>query len=225
MEKNEAMKPNHELVVLLHGIFRTKRCMKKLEKHLNKLGYQTLNLNYPSTRLDLLELAKIVNTEIEPLVQKANKIHFVGYSMGGLLVRVLLNHFRYDQVGRVVLLAPPNHGSEVADLLRNNPLFKRFYGPAGQQLTTQNDTVQSLMGPVNYPVGILAGTRTIDPISSWFIKGLNDGKVSVESTKLTGMQDHLCIPSSHTFFPQHPIVIQQTCHFLAFGCFSHSKQP
>lgn len=212
--------PNkNELVVLFHGILRTARCMAKLAKGLENQGFTTLNIDYPSTRYDLSELVNIVNLEIQQHSDGYEKIHFVGYSMGGLLIRALLNEVRFNHLGRVVLLAPPNNGSEVADLLKNNFIFRKLYGPAGQQLVTGGQDVQLLFGKVYYPVGILAGTRTIDPFSSFLIKGANDGKVSVESTKLDEMTDHLCINTNHNYFPKHKAVIEQTIYFLLRGQF------
>lgn len=209
-----------DYVVLLHGIARSAAHMKKLEHYLTSEGYSVINLNYPSTRYPLEELIAQTHQEIEARTpDKSRKIHFIGYSMGGLVVRGILAKYRPLRLGRVVLLAPPNHGSEVADFIRNNPLYKRIYGPAGQQLTTNQTKISSLFGKVDYELGIIAGDRAIDPVSYFIIPGKNDGKVSIESTKLEGMKDHITLHATHTFFPTNAQVLKQTAYFLREGIF------
>ena len=146
-------------------------------------------------------------------------IHFVGYSLGGIVTRVVLNKYRPDNLGRVVQLASPNGGSEVADFLKENWLYGEVFGPAGQQLVTEGAGISELMGEVTYELGVIAGNFTIDPVSSAIIPGDDDGKVSIESTKVAGMRDHIIVPVSHTFFPQNDLVQRQTRNFLQFGAF------
>lgn len=212
-----------ECVVILHGIFRTSRHMRKLAASLAAHGYETLNIDYPSTRYPLEQLAKIIRETIESRAEEYQKVHFVGYSMGGLVLRTLLTHYRPDQMGRVVLLAPPNKGSEVADFLKNNWLYKKLYGPAGQQLITDQASFSHLFGAVDYECGVIAGSFSVDPVSSLLIKGVGDGKVSVENTKIDGMCDHIVVHASHTFFPHNHHVQRQTLHFLRNGSFQHTS--
>ncbi len=211
-------RPAGDYVVLLHGIARSSSHMEKLQTHLEQQGYEVINLDYPSTKHTLEQLVEIIHQHLADKLIADKPVHFVGYSMGGLLVRALVEQYRPAQLGRVVQLAPPNHGSEVADFLRDNWLYKKIYGPAGQQLTTDSD-LSHLLGAVDYPLGIIAGNATIDPISSMIITGPDDGKVSVESTKLEGMTDHLVVSASHTFFPRNKMVLRQTTHFLQTGGF------
>jgi hypothetical protein len=124
--------------------------------------------------------------------------------------------------GHVIQLAPPNHGSEVADFLQKIWLYKTIFGPAGQQLTTDQSQIESLFGPVDYSLGIIAGNRTMDPISSAIIPGPDDGKVSIQSTKLDGMADHIVVGASHLYFPRSKKVHHQVLHFLENGAFDKS---
>lgn len=209
-----------DYVIILHGIFRTSNHMKPLANHLTRMGYEVINLDYPSTRFSLEELIDSTAQEIDARTpDKTRTVHFVGYSMGSLVARGIVTKHRPAHLGRLVLLAPPNHGSEVADLLKNISLYKKLYGPAGQQLTTNNTATETLCGPVDYELGIIAGNRSIDPISSYRIPGENDGKVSIASTKLDGMQDHITLPASHTFFPSNKKVHAQVVAFLREGKF------
>ena len=207
-----------DTVVILHGIFRSSRHMRKLASYLQS-HYDVLNLDYPSTQYPLETLASIIQEKVEKTINPDKPTHFVGYSMGGLLLRILLRSFRPKQLGRVVQLATPNHGSEVANFLKNFWLYQKLYGPAGQQLITDQSQIQHLFGSVDYELGILAGDFSLDPLSSLLIPGANDGKVSVSSSKLPGMQDHCIIKASHTFFPSNQHVLQQTATFLQQGKF------
>jgi len=143
--------------------------------------------------------------------------------MGGLLALDIALRHRPENLGRVVQLAAPNHGSEVADFLKDNPIYMSIYGPAGGQLTTDRQAPSPASGAFDFDLGIVAGDSTIDPLSSWLIDGADDGRVSVESTRHPAAVDHITVAASHTFFPSNDTVIQQTAHFLMFGAFF--RQP
>ena len=144
--------------------------------------------------------------------------------MGGLVIRALLNKYRPKNLGRVVMLGTPNQGSEVADFFKNNPIYKGFFGPAGQQLTTDQANIKDLLGTVDYELGIIAGDRSIDPISSTILVGKDDGKVSVKRSKINGMTDHVVIHTTHTFMMKNKNVIKQTDYFITHGKFQHNKK-
>lgn len=212
-----------EQVVLLHGIARSSSHMEDLEDFLEAKGYTVFNLDYASTSHDLTILTAMVAAEIREEVDPSRPLHFVGYSMGGIVTRAILNKYRPDNLGRVVQLASPNGGSEIADLLRENWFYEQIYGPAGQQLVTESAGLEELLGSVDYELGVIAGNFSIDPVSSSIIPGEDDGKVSVESTRVEGMRDHIVVSASHTFFPQNNQVHDQTLHFLRTGFFRHQQ--
>lgn len=212
-----------DYVVILHGIARSSSHMKPLAEKLEKEGYDVINLDYPSTKYKLGELTTRINKDLTEKLTENKPVHFIGYSMGGLLVRTILAKHRSAKLGRVIQLAPPNHGSEVADFLKNDWLYKTIYGPAGQELGTEDiQKLQPLLGNVDYELGVIAGNSTIDPISSYIIGGDDDGKVSIASTKVEGMKDHVVVSASHTFFPSNEDVQKQTIYFLKNGKFNHS---
>lgn len=215
------LKNNGDYIVILHGIARSSKHMQKLATYLQKDGFDVINLSYPSTTYTIEDLTEIINKEISQRTTEDKSIHFIGYSMGGLMVRALIHKYNYKNLGKVVQLAPPNHGSEVADFVKNFWPYKKIFGPAGQQLITDQSAVKHLFGEVNYELGIIAGNATIDPFSSAIIPGENDGKVAVERTKLEGMKDHIVIRASHTFFPSNTEVQKQTLYFLKNGNFKH----
>jgi hypothetical protein len=208
-------------VVLLHGIARTSRSLGKLEHALQEVSFATLNLDYPSRKKPLELLADHVHPAVVDFAERNNgTIHFVGHSMGGLLARVYIAKYRPANLGRVVMLGTPNGGSEIADLLKSLSLYRSFYGPAGLQLTTEFDGMRKSLPSLDYAVGIVAGTRSIDPISSIFILPRpNDGRISVQSSKLDGMADHVTIKASHNGLLNHRVAINQTIEFLREGRF------
>ena len=208
-----------ESVIVLHGITKTSRHMRRLAAYLADQGFQVFNLDYPSTRYPLEQLVSIVRQQILGLLDCSDKVHFVGYSMGGLLVRALLKECRPACLGRVVQLAPPNNGSEVADYCRKLWIYKKLFGPAGQQLITDQSAISELFGPVDYELGVIAGCFALDPIGALIIKGQHDGKVSVASTRLAGMKEHIIVKSSHVWFPNSKTVQRLTATFIKYGSF------
>jgi pimeloyl-ACP methyl ester carboxylesterase len=213
-----------ECAVLLHGLGRTSDSMDLMAEGLREAGYSTVNLDYPSRKRSIETLAlKTVREGIEKCrATGALKLHFITHSMGGILLRYYLAHHSIDDLGRVVMLSPPNKGSEVADTLRDWSLYQWYNGPAGQQLGTGPDSLVMKLGPVDYPVGIITGDSPafFDFWLEDMIPGPGDGKVSVERAKVEGMSDFLVVPYSHSFIMEQEDVIEQTLHFLANGTFS-----
>jgi hypothetical protein len=148
------------------------------------------------------------------------KINFVTHSMGGILVRQYLSTNEIPSLRRVVMLGPPNKGSQVVDTLKDMPGFKLINGPAGMQLGTDYLSVPNKLGAANFDVGIIAGTRSINLILSTLLPSPNDGKVSVENTKLEGMSDHISLPVTHPFMMSNNEVITQVLHYLTYGSFN-----
>jgi pimeloyl-ACP methyl ester carboxylesterase len=214
-----------EHVVLLHGLRRSKLSLVRLEQNLLNRGYTVSNIDYPSTQHPIEYL---VTHYVHPVIAAtcdpaATRIHFITHSMGGILARYLLQQHELPRAGRVVMLSPPNQGSEVVDLFRDNPIFKSLYGPAGQQLGTQPDCLPLQLGGVDFELGVIMGNRTVDPLFSQIIPGTNDGKVSVERSQIEGMTDFLLVPHSHTFIIHSPQVIEQSIHFLQHGVFDRTQ--
>ena len=209
-------------VVLLHGISRTSRSFRKMQAAIEGCGFATLNLGYASRRKALEQLAEDIHPAIEGFAAGVEgSIHFVGHSMGGLLTRAYLAKYRPKRLGRVVMLGTPNGGSEIADRLKNVRAYRAWFGPAGQQLITQRDAaLDAILPPVDYPVGIIAGNRSIYPISSALLPKPHDGRVSVENTRLDGMMDHLVVGVSHPSLVRNRLAVQQTIAFLRDGRFS-----
>src|SRR6516225_7724916 len=158
-----------EGVVLLHGIGRTHRWLWKLERALQQAGFATLNLDYASRKKPLELLAADIDVAVRHFAEETSgPLHFVGHSMGGLLARVYIAKYRPERLGRVVMLGTPNGGSEIADRLHDRALYRAYYGPAGQQLTTRLDSALTSLPPPDYDVGVIAGNRSIAPVASLF---------------------------------------------------------
>jgi triacylglycerol lipase len=214
-----------ERVILLHGMCRTKRCMKRMEESLSRAGFLVLNLDYPSRSASIEELSEQAIGKAIATCRKegASTIHFVTHSLGGILVRSYLARHAIPELGRVVMLGPPNQGSEVVDQLKGLWLFKTLNGPAGQQLGTDAKSVPNKLGPATFSLGVIAGSRSINWINSCMIAGSDDGKVSVERTKVAGMADHIVIATTHPLMMKNRSVIQQTEAFLRHGEFEHRR--
>jgi len=218
-----------EGVVLLHGLARSPRSLDKLETKLTRAGFAVVNLGYPSRSAPIASLADeaIASALADPRLQGCARIHFVTHSLGGILLRSYTARHPLPQLGRVVMLGPPNQGSEVVDRIGHWRLFKYINGPAGQELGTGPDATPNRLGPVPFELGIIAGSRSINGINSLMIAGPDDGKVSIERTKVAGMKDHLVLPVTHPLMMNDETVIAATLRFLVTGGFAapNAKTP
>lgn len=214
-----------ECVILLHGLARTANSMSVMAEALQAAGYHVANIDYPSRHYPVSRLASpaIEAGLSECSAAESRTVHFVTHSMGGILVRYHLRNHRIGNLGRVVMLAPPNQGSEVVDNLRDSPGFALVNGPAGLQLGTGADGLPASLGPVDFPVGVIAGTESVNPLLSQFLPNPDDGKVSVERTKVEGMADFVAIAATHTFIMRNDEAIRHTLAFLANGAFAHES--
>jgi len=214
---------DEQCVILLHGLGRTHRSMTAMAEALGAAGYRTVNLGYPSRKATVEALAmQAISAALDQCGRADSRsIHFVTHSMGALLVRYYLAHQELEHLGRVVMLAPPNQGSEVCDRLGDNVFYRWYNGPAGQQLGTGPDDLPARLDPVDYPVGVITGNVHFffDGWLAKMIPGEDDGKVAVERAKVAGMADFLVLPYSHSFIMSKEETIAQTIYFLQQGTF------
>lgn len=211
-----------DCVVLLHGLARTTMSMNKMQRALQQEGYETANIGYPSRDHTVEELAQIAVPEgIETCRASGDieRVHFVTHSLGGILVRQYLSTDTIEGLGRVVMLGPPNQGSAAVDKLAGVPGFDWLNGPAGRQLGKGEDSVPLKLGPATFELGVIAANRTIDPITSAVLENPDDGRVSVEDTKLEGMADFVVVKHSHAFMMRMREPIALTIRFLETGSF------
>ena len=216
-----------DVVILLHGITQSPNSMKPMEYALKKKGYITYNLSYKSTKQTIhtsaVEISKQITTQ--NIWDHATQVHFVTHSMGGLVVREYLNTYK-DQIprnklGRVVMLAPPNGGSEIADFMNGFFPYTAFYGPAGYELTTEYQVSKKYIP--YYDLGIITGSKGWPYVfANFMLEGENDWRVRIESAKMKGMKDHVTLPATHAFISWKPSVQKQVIHFLKNGKFSQA---
>lgn len=210
-----------EGVILLHGLARTSRSMERMEAAFTSAGYVVVNVDYPSRDLPIAALAESVigNALSDARLRTCTRIHFVAHSLGCMLVRSYFANPVDARLGRVVMLGPPNQGSEVVDRLKSWWLFRKINGPAAPELGTDINSVPHTLGPVKFELGVIAGDRTINWINSLMIAGPDDGKVSIERTKVAGMKEHIVAHVSHPFIMRNPKVIAAALRFVRTGTF------
>jgi triacylglycerol lipase len=209
-----------EDVVLLHGLARGTSVMRPLARELAAAGFRVHNLDYPSTRATPESLVEVLHGEIARCCAASGRVHFVTHSLGGVVLRAYLAAYPMPEIGRVVMLAPPNHGSEYVDIAGGWKLFQLLLGPTAAQLGTSPESLPNRLPPPDFEVGVIAGTGSINPLGDALIAGANDGTVSVASTQLAGMRDFIEVNRSHTFILRDPEVAQQAIAFLRVGRFA-----
>lgn len=190
--------------------------MRGIERQLEARGYRTLNLSYPSRQHDLRGLSDWLHPRVDAFMHgQPGPLHMVGHSMGGLLMRHYLHHYPRTDIGRLVMLGTPNQGSEVADFLQHWRPYRWGWGPAGQQLCQHATHPPLTCGEV----GIIAGDRTLDPLSSAIIGRPNDGKVAIENTRLASPHQHVVLHATHSFMPLNREVQRMAVQFIETGKF------
>jgi pimeloyl-ACP methyl ester carboxylesterase len=213
--------PPRQAVVIMHGLARDAASMDKLAGAVKSAGYAAFNLDYPSTRAAPAELTALLRAAVARCCGTAPRLHFVTHSLGGLIVRAFLAETPPANLGRVVMLAPPNHGSEIVDLLGGVWPFTKFFGPTAVQLGTARDSFPNRLPEPSYEVGIIAGDRPVNPLGAMVIPGSDDGGVSLEGAKLGKMSDFLSVHESHSRIMRSPEVAAQVLNFLRCGSFAH----
>ncbi len=215
---NLAADAEPETIVMLHGLARGPRSMTILADRLEASGYRVIMLGYPSTQAEPAALVSHVRDEIAQCCVEAAPLHFVTYSLGSLLLRAMLAEEAPAGLGRVVMLGPPNQGSELVDEFGAWSVF-RLLGPTAAQLGTGAESFPGRLGAADFEVGIIAGTRG-NPVGNAIIPGDSDGTVGVERARLEGMDDFITVEHSHTFLMRSERVAAETVHFLQNGRFS-----
>lgn len=209
-----------ELVVLLHGLARSERSMRPLEEPLREAGFEVRNLGYPSTKMTPQELVGYLEGELAGCCLAASRLHFVTHSLGGILVRAYLAQAAPDNLGRVVMLGPPNGGSELVDMLGESQVFEWALGPTATELGTGPESLPNRLPAPDFELGVIAGKRKINLVGAAVIPGESDGTVSVASTQLPGMSDFTIVASSHTFIMRSERVARLIVAFLKRGRFT-----
>lgn len=210
-------------VVLLHGLWRGWRAMEPLARALGREGFSTLNLPYPSTRLPIPSLVTRIRGEIVNVFPD-QPVHFVTHSLGGILLRALLAEGLPVQTGRIVMLAPPNGGSEIVDWSARHPLIRSLLGPAGRSLGSSGIPIQLPDLPQDAEVAVIMGDHCTLPLFSKLLEDRNDGIVSASRGRIAGLKGFTVIHADHTFIQMHPDAVRLTTGFLKTGTWAGSPE-
>lgn len=209
-----------ECVVLLHGLARVSNSMLELESKLNRAGYRVENIQYPSRKQSVSDLAvfAIGKGVTQCREYDAEQIHFVAHSLGGILVRQYLTEHKLPELGRVVMLGTPNQGAVIVDRLQGWPGFA-LLGPSAREIGTGPHSIIPTLEQVDFELGVIAGDVSINPLGFVLLGEDSDSVVTVESTRVESMAGHLVLPVIHNIMMRDDAVIDNAIHFLKTGKF------
>lgn len=217
MPKNE---PGKEKVVLVHGYGRSPAAMKAIAEYLEDAGYQVYRLGYSSMTRDIEGVKREVFRKADKFIANTDdRVHFVGHSLGGLLVRSYLDQRNLSQLGNVVIMGSPNKGTPLVEHLKDKWYFS-LGGPVATSLSSKGSKfLQSLKAPY-YRLGVIAGV--VDRAGDeGIIPGQDDGIVPLESALVAGARDTIVLNVSHYMMRSDKRVLQQMLHFIKKVSFDH----
>ncbi len=213
-------------VVLVHGIIRSSKSFGPMAQALRDAGYQVFAFDYPSTHVEIEASATYLNRALSSL-EGIEEINFVVHSMGGLVVRASLAERDDPRFHRMVMLGVPNQGARLANLVKENVLYRVVYGPAGQQLAEDPAGFVARLPTPSFEFAIIAGGRgTLDGYNP-LIPGDDDGTISVACTRLPGAADFATFPALHSFLMKNGDIIAAGERFLRTGALREEgpRQP
>ena len=213
---------NDKTYILSDGLWRSVSAMEPVAKAMHAQGFETVGVPYGSFRLGLDAIVSQVIGLLEPWLESGRKIHFVTHSLGGVVVKRLVETLLAEgsdiNFGRVVMLAPPHQGSEIVDWLSRS-LVRRLLGPAGEFLTSEK--MQEPQDALNFPeeveAAVIMGKSSALPLFRKLLEASNDGIVSVEKGKLYGIKEFKVVEADHTFISSEKQVIGMVERFIEFG--------
>jgi pimeloyl-ACP methyl ester carboxylesterase len=207
-----------DTVVLLHGLGRTRASMWLVAHEARRRGMDVLNWGYPSRARSIAEHAAALREQAGPRIERAERVHFVTHSLGGIVVRRFLADAPLPNMGRALMLAPPNAGSEVADRLRAWWLYRFVTGRPGQELGTGEGATPCALPAPDFELGVIAGSLSSTwPVVSRWVPAPCDGLVSVASAGACPGSSLLVVPTGHTLLPWTPSVVRRALDFLETG--------
>lgn len=219
-EKEKLEPLSGEVTLLIHGILRHSRSLGKVQTALEKAGLQPEPFDYPSTKAPLDSAVDYLASTLENLGPEVTRINIVVHSMGGLLVRTYLKQYgeKADpRIHRLVMMGTPNHGAQMATILRDLGAFKMIFGPAGQQLVDAEDGFISELPTPPFEFAVIAGSRGNSKGWNPLIPGDDDGTVTVESTRLPGAKDFRTFVTSHALMLFRRDVADAAVRFIQTG--------
>ena len=214
----------NEVVLLFHGAGKTKKQMKDIGALLYNLGYRTYSIEYSSYYQRAEQIVKEVLPKVKSIERQYERIHFIGHSLGGLIIRGALTNYKPKNLGKVIQIATPNQGSKIANYVRNIWLYRMIYGQVSQDLTTNSNFLNSLEQKAEYEVGIIAGSSK-RLLAKWLLGfGVNDGRVAVDETFLAGAKSHIVIKEGHNQIVNSTKTLYQIKKFMLDGNFEHETK-
>ena len=205
-------------VVYVHGLWMSGGESLFLRRRLtNDFGFEVHAFRYAAASSTMPQIIDDLQTLVRDL--KPWRLHFVGHSLGGLVIYRFFERFPRQPPGRVVFLGTPSVASRAAVQASHIQLIANLMGkPVAEELLQPQDRRWTL---ADRQLGIIAGTQAlgIGQILAQFEEDC-DGTIAVSETRMPGATEHISLPVSHAGMLVSPRVARQTGAFLQHGRFS-----
>ena len=215
----EDMTDSLKTVVLVHGFFRSEKDMRYLAGKLKERDYRVFAPTLPAIFGSVRECSDLLTKMIDDNVLGEGVVHFVGHSMGGLVIRDYLSRRIVKKLGRVVMMGTPNGGSPYANLLLKFPFSRRFLKALPDIAIPGLD----IAAPLNDPspeIGIIIGETGF--LRKYLIPGDHDGLVGAASVRKITASDEMRVPFCHERIHWRPHTAEAVISFLETGKFNRN---
>ena len=252
-KKNDDSRKNQDFLVLLHGIYGKSSDMESIAQNFKdnyriiNIQYPTTketaeeisdlyiepNIENIKEQIFSENFHKKIENQYYEITENSNKINknfnqnvkinFVAHSMGTGILRYYLKENPLENLGKVVFISPPSHGSHLADVLFVDKL-PSMLGKVVPQFSTKKDSFVNQLGEPDYDYMILIGNKTNNPLYSMIIRGKDDGMVPLKTAKMKSDNFKIIENTTHTSILKDKRTMKEISEFFKSSDLNKEKE-
>lgn len=252
-KKNDDSRKNQDFLVLLHGIYGKSSDMESIAQNFKdnyriiNIQYPTTketaeeisdlyiepNIENIKEQIFSENFHKKIGNQYYEIAENSNKINknfnqnikinFVAHSMGTGILRYYLKENPLENLGKVVFISPPSHGSHLADVPFVDKL-PSMLGKVVPQFSTKKDSFVNQLGEPDYDYMILIGNKTNNPLYSMIIRGKDDGMVPLKTAKMKSDNFKIIENTTHTSILKDKRTMKEISKFFKSSDLNKEKE-